>query len=352
MMSCSQVRSKRRVGIVLSSFGLALLAGALNRPTAAQPAEEAEYAPIMALASSSLLLDGAAVDDLMVVVGERGHILTSRDQGASWAQARVPTRATLTAVHLHDENLGWAVGHDALILRTRDGGATWEILNHEPEQERPFLDVWFADESNGIAIGAYGFYFRTTDGGDTWDDLDFEISNEEVEEEDEEYYGGAIDYHLNHIVPTDDGGLYIAAEAGNVYRSDDGGETWLRLPSPYEGSFFGSLPLEDDSLLLFGLRGNLFRTDDGGETWAAIDTGTNAMLTNAVQLSDGTVLVTGLAGVILASHDGGRTFTLEQQPDRQALSALLPTSDGKLVLIGEFGVSSIPIDSLREVPSP
>ncbi|NIN72690.1 MAG: sialidase, partial [Gemmatimonadetes bacterium] len=49
---------------------------------------------------------------------------------------------------------------------------------------------------------------------------------------------------------------------------------WTTLPSPYEGSFFGTLPLEGDSLLLFGLRGHLFRSDDAGESWEEIPTGT------------------------------------------------------------------------------
>ena len=56
------------------------------------------------------------------------------------------------------------------------------------------------------------------------------------------------DYHLNHIARSGTGRLYIAAEAGTIYRSDDDGQTWISLPSPYHGSFFGTLPLENDSL--------------------------------------------------------------------------------------------------------
>ena len=68
-------------------------------------AERAVEAP---LAIKSLLLDGALAGSRLVVVGERGHILISTDGGASWKQARVPARALLTAVHMHDPSTGWA----------------------------------------------------------------------------------------------------------------------------------------------------------------------------------------------------------------------------------------------------
>ena len=72
----------------------------------------------------------------------------------SWTQAKVPTRALLTGVYLHDSQLGWAVGHDEVVLRTRDGGATWERVHYAPENERPLLDVWFADAEHGLAASA------------------------------------------------------------------------------------------------------------------------------------------------------------------------------------------------------
>ena len=118
----------------LITSALALIAGLGLFAPAGTCAEEAVEAP---LAIESLLLDGAAAGSRLVVVGERGHILVSTDGGASWKQARVPTRALLTAVHLHDERTGWAVGHDAVILRTGDGGATWEMVHHAPGRGAP-----------------------------------------------------------------------------------------------------------------------------------------------------------------------------------------------------------------------
>ena len=312
---------------------------------------EAEYALRKPLAGNSLLLDGAAAGDLLVAVGARGHILHSRDQGATWTQAEsVPTRAALTAVFLHDDKLGWAVGHDATIVHTRDGGVTWELQYSAPEEQLPLLDVWFEDANRGVAVGAYSYFLETTDGGSNWSVADFAptaIEDEEDEEaasgEDDDPYGYGYDEggdnHLNHIARSETGRLYLAAEAGTAYRSDDQGDTWVTLPSPYEGSFFSSLPLDNDSLLLFGLRGHLFRSEDAGETWRAIDLGTQAILTDGIRYADGTIVIVGLEGTLLVSRDGGETFSLAAQADRQGYSSVLPLADGGLVLFGEFGVT-------------
>jgi photosystem II stability/assembly factor-like uncharacterized protein len=297
---------------------------------------EVEHAVPARLAPRSLLLDAASAGERLIVVGERGHVLLSDDAAASWRQVDVPTRAMLTGVFFHDDRLGWAVGHDAVILRTQDGGESWERVHYAPEEERPLLDVWFRDPRNGFAIGAYGFLLSTADGGESWTS---QMIGAPPEEDDEFALGD--DLHLNHVARSAAGRLYIAAEAGTVYRSDDDGESWLSLPSPYEGSFFGTLPLEGDSLLLFGLRGHLYRSEDAGQSWRELDSHTEAMLTGGLVLDDGTVLLAGLAGTLLVSRDGGREFELQEQADRQGLSALLQASDGGLVLVGEFGVTKL-----------
>ena len=327
-------------------MALALWLGLVSLPGAS--AEEAVEAP---LAIESLLLDGAAAGSRLVVVGERGHVLLS-DDGASWSQAQVPTRALLTAVHMHDERMGWAVGHDAVILRTRDGGESWAMVHRAPEEELPLLDVWFRDERTGFAVGAYGYFLATADGGDTWtpraiseDDFHLnalfpaggeptELQEPESQRSDSQQAGS----QRTELQRTGSQRLYIAAEAGVAYRSDDGGETWRELPSPYAGSWFGGLALDDEQVLLAGLRGHLFRSEDAGETWTEVPTDTNATLTGAVRLPSGEILITGLEGALLTSRDDGRSVTSERLPSREGISDALPLGDDGVLLIGEFGV--------------
>jgi photosystem II stability/assembly factor-like uncharacterized protein len=309
-------------------------------------------AEIEPLAVNSLLLDLAVAGSRLVAVGERGHVLLSDDQGGTWRQAKtVPTRVMLTAVYFVDAQYGWAVGHDETILNSVDGGETWTRTHFAPEAQQPLLDLWFANRVSGIAVGAYGAYFTTNDGGRHWSSAKFAAppastpktpkpdgeAAPQVGQGDEEI---PPDYHLNRIVGIGSR-LYVAAEGGQLYRSDDRGASWRALPSPYEGSFFGLVPIRGDGLLAFGLRGNLFRSADAGETWQALQSHTTAMLTDGVAINDLRVVIGGLAGVLLVSGDAGETFRLTQQDDRRGVSALLPGPAGTVVVAGEGGVRTI-----------
>lgn len=307
---------------LLLAAGLAPSASVVRGQT--DPGEWAVKAP---LAPRSLLLDASIRDGRLVVVGERGHILVSEDSGQSWIQADVPTRVLLTGVFMQDGKLGWAVGHDEVVVRTRDGGLRWEQVRSAPEEERPLLDVWFTDEQRGLAVGAYGSLLATRDGGESWEPRS-------VIEGD--------DFHLNGIAQAPDGSLYLAAEAGRLYRSDDGGDTWTSLTSPYEGSFFGVLPMTDGGLLAFGLRGNLFRSANRGATWRRIETGTEATLTAALELGSGRFVVAGLAGTLLWG-DGFGPLRFQEMPDRKGIVALARPDDRNLLLVGEAGVQRVEI---------
>src|SRR5688572_1226232 len=166
----NNVRTRRGLGIALAAV---VVAGnvfaqldphdAANKPAAIEP-----------LAANSLLLDLAVAGGRYVAVGERGHVLLSDDQGATWRQAKsVPTRVMLTAVFFADKDYGWAVGHDETILNTVDGGETWTRSHFAPEAQQPLLDLWFANRVSGIAVGAYGAYFTTNDGGRHWSSAKF-----------------------------------------------------------------------------------------------------------------------------------------------------------------------------------
>jgi len=295
----------------------------------AQAGSADEWAEPMPLAESSLLLDADNQGSRIIVVGERGHVLLSNDRGAHWQQAAVPTRGTLTAVQVIGDDHAWAVGHDGLILHSDDGGFSWSRQRQSQEPDRPLLDVWFADPRRGIAIGAYGLLLSTENGGRTWWD---HLSNDE----------GA---HANAIAEAPDGTLYIAGESGSILRSDDRGLSWQRLPSPYQGSFFGLLALQDSTILVFGLRGHLFRSEDRGISWQRIETGTAATLLTGLVRADGSIVIAGLNGALLSSENGGRRFQLQHLSHRRGIAALIELGPDELLAVGDGGLTRIPAPS-------
>ncbi|MFT3828881.1 MAG: YCF48-related protein [Opitutaceae bacterium] len=274
------------------------------------------------LAAQSLLLDLAAAGTRVVAVGERGHVLLSDDQGQTWRQAPTPTRATLTAVAFADALHGWAVGHLGTILRTVDGGESWQKLSAGLAREDVLLDVRFLDANDGFAVGAYGLFLRTRDGGATWERSDPQPDQ----------------YHFNAITRTPDGAFFLVGEAGTLLRSRDGGHNWEPVPPPYEGSLFGVVSLADGQLLAHGLRGHVFRSNNGGAGWQPVATPVPTLLMHGLRLRSGLVILAGQSGNFLVSRDQGQSFDLWRPGGSLGVAALLETADGALIAVGEKGV--------------
>ena len=276
---------------------------------------------MMPLAAQSLLLDVTMAGDRAVAVGERGHILLSDDYGRNWRQVATSTRSTLTGVHFVDTQNGWAVGHENVVLATRDGGETWQRQFPEGGIEERYLDVRFLDARRGLAVGAYGFARATSDGGEHWEEQ--EVSWEEM--------------HLNRISQGLDGRLFIAVEGGALLTSEDEGDTWEELPSPYEGSLFGVLPLGSRALLTYGLRGHVFRSVDSGQTWTEVETGARNLIMHGIRHSSGRIILAGQNGQFLISEDGGNSFTI-WSVKVQGAAALVECPDGAVLAVGLSGV--------------
>ena len=300
-------------------------AEAFVAPVKPRPAEQ------MPLAARTLLLGIVNSGKHLIAVGDRGHIVASND-GVNWAQVEVPVRATLTDVFFADQNNGWAVGHDAVILHTQDGGRTWQLQNFQPDLEQPLLDVLFLDAQHGFAIGAYGLFLVTGDGGANWEELDAPPIREE-------------ELHFNDVVRLGSGELLVVGETGMMGVSSDG-KTWERLESPYEGSLYGAIARGQHGALVFGLRGNVYTTDDvRGGNWTQVDTGTVASFFGGTALAGGKVALVGLAGeVAVVSANGAVRITKVEAmagvTGSGTLAGAIPWNGGVLA-VGELGVSSV-----------
>ncbi|WP_026286683.1 WD40/YVTN/BNR-like repeat-containing protein [Pseudomonas umsongensis] len=313
----------------LSLLGCAVLSAPVL--AAAAPTADVVYSIESAKASKGLMLDVVHAGKRLVAVGDRGHILYSDDQGATWTQAKVPTRQLLTAVFFVDDKHGWAVGHDAQILASEDGGVTWTKQFEDLRRESPLLDVWFKDVNSGYAVGAYGALLETTDGGKNWEDVSDRLANEDQ-------------YHLNAIAAVKDSGIFIVGEQGSMFRSADEGQTWEKLEGPYEGSLFGVIgTAQPATLLVYGLRGNLYRSTDFGTTWEQVElkAARGALefgLSGATLLEDGSIVIVGNGGSVIRSSDDGETFSVFNRPDRISVSSVTAAGNGNLILAGQGGV--------------
>lgn len=333
------------------------------------------------LSLKAVYLASAFAGDRKLVAGERGHILYSDDGGLTWSQAEVPVRVTITSMHFISPFLGWAVGHDTVVLQSRDGGKTWskqldgneanqivyahakqrleelksDMESHEGESSdsismqyenslialeeaerdldigpnKALMDVWFANENNGIVVGSSGYILYTENGGETWESGIARIENPDM-------------LHLHALAKAKEGSLILIGEAGTMYRSHNNGRDWETLSSPYVGSLFGiTATHRSQELYVFGMSGRVYRTLDNGDTWESITTNSRSILQGGHLTDDNRVIIGGLGGVVIEQQFAGGEFVQRSTLNRSAINAVLPREDGGLVIAGNSGVQII-----------
>lgn len=280
-------------------------------------------------ATGTLLLDGAVIGAEVIVVGERGTVARSVDHAVTWEAVTSTVAATLTGISFapaERATQGWAVGHDAVIIVTPDGGRTWTKQYQGENLQDSFLDVLALDARHVIAVGAYGLYLETTDGGQTW--VRHKLT--------------ADDYHFNRLSRGPTGTLYLAGEHGTLLRSVDDGANWTSIAAPYEGSFYGILPLDRQRLLAYGLRGHLYRTLNDGDQWELVRTPHPTLIAGALKMKSNYVVLGGQARGLMVSRDFGRSVSAFPELTT-AVSELLELSDGNVLALGEHGVAILSV---------
>ena len=269
-----------------------------------------------------LITAAIAIPGGFVAVGERGLIV--HGTAGNWQQAPVPSRRMLTAVTGTGGGHLVAIGHDALILASREPGAAWTVVQASPALDAPLLDIWIAGNGKGLAVGAYGMALATENHGLDW-------SPREIDPDEPHFYA---------IREAADGTLFIAGEFGTVLRSRNDGATWTKLDAGWDGTFFGFRARDDGRLLLYGLEGILLESHDGGETWHHLTSGVFSALYDAIFLPGGQAVVVGAGGTILIESPTG-SFERVHRAGREAITAVLATGPDSVLLFGEGGIDHL-----------
>jgi photosystem II stability/assembly factor-like uncharacterized protein len=311
------------------------------------------------LAPRTLVNGLAQAGTRVVAVGQRGHVLISDDQGKSWRQAEVPVSSDLVAVAFPTAKAGWAVGHDGVVLRSADAGATWKrvldgksaaqaMLDYyqreagaaadqkkaaamvaEAERfvaqgaENPFLDIAFENESTGYLVGAFGLVFRTTDAGASWQPMLHAADNPKAQ-------------HL-YSVRAVGADVYITGEQGLLLKLDRASGKFRALELPYKGTLFGTAG-NARAVVAHGLRGTLLRSTDGGRSWAQVPTGLQVGLTGSATDANGRIVIVSQAGHVLVSADDGASFAPAKIDKPTPAAAVAVVGRNALVVGGPRGV--------------
>lgn len=203
--------------------------------------------------------------------------------GASdaWKRADVDTRASFRGLSAVSADVVWASGTHGTVIRTVDGGKTWDVRQVEGAENQDFRGIRAFDAysavimSTGDAEKGLATIYRTSDGGKTWT-LAFAPKTTGV------FFDSIAFWDRQRGVVLSDpvDGHFV------LFRTADGGATWTQIPPETlpaalkgEGSFAASnscIALQGEKNIWFVTGGasvaRVVRSNDGGETWEVAET--------------------------------------------------------------------------------
>jgi ligand-binding sensor domain-containing protein len=266
------------------------------------------WAPLPGLADD-IVLSVLGIDARTIFVGTSGHgVLVTHNGGTSWESIQVfeNTYVPLLAADPRELRTLYASDRRA-FMRSRDGGATWELVQGGIEKRDVYALLVDPDGKHIFAGTASHGIFVSMDDGASWQPgVPAQQSGE----------GAGLSVPEGHAVLSlaNLGDAILAGTTDGVIRSVDQGQTWT--PSDYhELRGIGSVLIHD--LALSPTEGKLFvATEDGlyvrnGDTWKRSDVGPVDLPVLAVAISptDPKLIYAGTshAGVFV-SDDGGETW--------------------------------------------
>jgi len=281
-------------------------------------------------------------------VGPLGTILRTTNGGKSWQSVDIDTDADLYRVFFVNGRKGWAAGgrirmaktnkemaHDerggyGYIFHTTDGGKTWKC--QYGERGRHIFGLHFVDDKTGYACGELGLLLKTDDGGKHWRQLNTTNTRRWL-------YGMAFKDKANG---------FIVGESETVLKTTDGGATWAKLDAPADRQFYGfrsfyrDIEFNGSTGCIVGQNGAILISNDGGQTWQPkatfIDPKVRELLdlTSVDFATEKLGFIVGELGTrILITEDAGKSWTMREVSNTDWLRAVCAGKRGEVVLVGE-----------------
>ncbi len=194
-------------------------------------------------------------------------------------------------------------GTGSFLLRTNDGGTTWDSINFIPSLTSVYVNkIFFTDVNNGFAGGSNNSFqslLSTTDNGTTWNDITPDPTST---------------IHTTSISFIDPLQGYMSGLTV-LYKTFDGGQTWTNIPITFE---IASIHFTDmNNGFVCGTENNaaaVLKTTDGGQTWSNVLSVINPFMfvsaMQKVQIINSNVVYTSIqySNQIFKTNDGGATW--------------------------------------------
>jgi photosystem II stability/assembly factor-like uncharacterized protein len=272
-----------------------------------------------------------------------------------WKQQNSGADVQLRGISAVSDKVAWASGAKGTVLRTIDGGATWQELDIAGAEALDFRDIQAFDQNTAFVLsigpGDQSSIYKTADGGRIWQ-RQFTNSDPKA------FYDCFAFWDKTHGIAVSDSvdGMFPL-----LVTSD--GMTWnplvtKKMPAalPNEGAFAASgtcIATFGKNDVWFGTGGpaaRVFHSSDRGQNWTVAETplvhgaSTQGVFSLVFWTAKDGVAVGGdykeptkSEGVAALTHDGGKTWTLATKPPAGYRSAAAVGVDRTLAAVGTNG---------------
>lgn len=297
---------------------------------------------------------------LLVTIALLSQALSGGSSRAQWTTQMSGSKARFRGLSVVDSRIVWASGTQGTVLRTLDGGGTWQPRSIPGAGDLDFRDVHAVDKRTAyvlsIGAGELSRIYKTLDGGEKW-------SLQHVNRDPRGFLDALAFANADHGLALGDpvDGRYV------ILRTDDAGKTWTgvapdSMPRSFtgEGAFAASgtcLVVAEDGRAWFATGGakvaRVFRSTDLGRTWTAHETPVRAGTPSSGIFSLAFDGERGIAvggdykepsranHVVALTSDGGLTWRQPkgQQPGgyRSAVAIVPGTGGRSLIAVGPTG---------------
>jgi len=198
----------------------------------------------------------------------------------------------------------------------------WKAIDLNTEANP--LDIDFVDDQNGFLVGTDRLILETNDGGKTWNERNLDIPTEG-------------NFRMISIDFLGDEG-WIAGQPGLILHTSDQGKNWIRLNlgNTLPGDPYLITTIGVDSAELATTAGAVYQTIDGGKNWGAkvIDTSGSGGIRDLRRLKDGSYLsVSSLGNFFSFVTPEGERWEPHQRASSKRVQSVGSESQGDLWML-------------------
>jgi photosystem II stability/assembly factor-like uncharacterized protein len=278
----------------------------------------------------------------------------------SWTAQTSGVTFRLRGVSAVSDSVAWASGASNTILRTDDGGTTWQTLTKPTSSSGEPLDFRDVDAVSAatayvlsVGAGPLSRIYKTTDAGATWT---LQFANADADA----FFDAMAFWDAEHGIAVSDSvkGAFV------IITTEDGGRSWNRVPADRlppaldnEGAFAASgtnVAVFGSTHAWFGTgaaaRSRVLHTADRGTTWTIAETPLRAGQTSGIY---SVAFRDALNGVVVGgdysketeainnaaiTRDGGRTWmAVNGLTGFRSVVAYIPGQKAGILAVGPQG---------------